>query len=434
MNRFLLIFFAFVNTALAQNLVPNPGFENAFTCPDSFTKERVKDLLPGWFVPNRGTPDYFNKCSLTDVGVPDNFAGSMEAKNGIGYIGMILKESFNPKAKGYDPTKDEYSREYISAKLLKPLKRTKLYCVSFYFCLAKNSDYAVDGLGIYFSKDKVKLKNDGAILVKPQIKNKNGKLLKTKIKWEEFCGVIQPRGGEKFITIGNFMPTKEVIYEKVDSAGNDFMAKYAYYLIDNVKVYAIENDFECGCSGNGTEVSKDYLATNKESDKNSKNKNSSSDNSKNKNTDSKNKISDKDKNKSNKQNSGNEKNIQGIDNIKEVEEGISVTMNNIFFAFKEAALTPESYTELDKLVKLMEENPEMEIEISGFTDNTGSDEFNMKLSVERANAVADYLKSKKIKKKRLSCKGFGNTMPVVSNDTEEGRAKNRRVEFRVIKK
>lgn len=433
MYRLTVIFFLLIKFSTAQNLVPNPGFENAWTCPESFTKERIKDLLPKWFVPNQGTPDYFNKCNHTDVGVPNNFTGSMPAKEGSAYIGLILKESFNPDDTKYEPNKDEYSREYISAKLLKPLKYSKLYCVSFNYCLAKFSDYAVDGVGVYFSRDKLKVKNDGIIAAKQQI-FKKGKILKSKNKWEEFCGVIMAHGGEKYITIGNFTSTKEVQYIKIDSAGNEFMSKYAYYLIDNVKVFPIENDFECGCSNNGTEVLKDYIAANKVSgtDNNSKN---------NKNLSSANKDNSSNKNE---KNSGNKNtslkddmsknNIQGVDNIKEVKSGISVTLNNIFFALEESKLTEESYVELDKLAALMEVNPDIDIEISGHSDNTGSDEFNMKLSKERAKAVAEYLRSKKIKKKRISWNGYGNTAPLTSNDSEEGRSQNRRVEFKIIKK
>lgn len=429
MFRLTIIFFLIINFSIAQNLVPNPGFENAWTCPESFTKERIKDLLPKWFVPNLGTPDYFNKCNHTDVGIPENFTGSMISKEGNAYIGLILKESFNPYHTKYEANKDEYSREYISAKLIKPLKYSKLYCVSFNYCLAKLSDYAVDCIGVYFSKDKLKVKNDGIILAKQQI-FKKGKLLKSKNKWEEFCGVIMARGGEKYITIGNFSLTKEVQYIKIDSTENEFMSKYAYYLIDNVKVFPIENEFECGCSGDDTEVLKDYTASGK--DKNSKNNQNNT--SANKDTSSiKNINKSGNKNISSKDDKSNN-NIQGVDNIKEVKSGISVTLNNIFFALEESKLTEESFVELDKLVALMVENPDIEIEISGHSDNTGSDEFNMKLSKERAKAVADYLRTKKIRKKRLSWNGYGNTIPLTSNDTEEGRTKNRRVEFKIIKK
>lgn len=117
-----------------------------------------------------------------------------------------------------------------------------------------------------------------------------------------------------------------------------------------------------------------------------------------------------------------------------IEQGQVVRLNNIFFDFSKATLKQESYLELDNLVNLLNENPSMEIFIAGHTDNVGSDEFNLKLSKERAYSVLDYLKSKGISANRLTSDGFGKSRPITSNDTEEGRAINRRVEFTIIKK
>ncbi len=117
-----------------------------------------------------------------------------------------------------------------------------------------------------------------------------------------------------------------------------------------------------------------------------------------------------------------------------VEVGHTVRMNNIFFDFGKSVLSEDSYPELNRVVKLMNENPEMEIEISGHTDNVGSDSFNIKLSTERAEAVKEYLVAQKIDSHRISSKGYGKSKPVDTNETEEGRQKNRRVEFTILKK
>ena len=115
-----------------------------------------------------------------------------------------------------------------------------------------------------------------------------------------------------------------------------------------------------------------------------------------------------------------------------VEIGHTVRMNNIFFDFGKSILNEDSYPELDRVVKLMNDNPYMEIEISGHTDNVGSESFNMKLSADRANAVRDYLIAHKIDGSRITAKGYGKNKPVDTNDTEEGRQKNRRVKGRII--
>lgn len=117
-----------------------------------------------------------------------------------------------------------------------------------------------------------------------------------------------------------------------------------------------------------------------------------------------------------------------------VEVGQVVRLNNIFFEFGKAVLKPESFIELDNVVKFMNENPSMEIALGGHTDNVGSDDYNLKLSTERSKAVLDYIVSKSIVNTRLSTQGYGKTMPVADNNTEEGKALNRRVEFTIIKK
>lgn len=110
-----------------------------------------------------------------------------------------------------------------------------------------------------------------------------------------------------------------------------------------------------------------------------------------------------------------------------------VALNNIFFDFNKATLRQESVTELNNLVKLMKDNPKLNIEIAGHTDNVGPDDVNARLSQERANAVRRYLLDKGIASRRLRAKGYGASQPVATNETEEGRQQNRRTEFEILK-
>jgi len=112
--------------------------------------------------------------------------------------------------------------------------------------------------------------------------------------------------------------------------------------------------------------------------------------------------------------------------------GGKVVLNNIFFDTDKADLKPESYIELEKLYTLLVKNPTMKIEIGGHTDNTGGKQHNMVLSDNRAKAVVTYLTGKGIAASRLTYKGYGDTIPIETNDTPEGRQKNRRTEFKVI--
>lgn len=116
-----------------------------------------------------------------------------------------------------------------------------------------------------------------------------------------------------------------------------------------------------------------------------------------------------------------------------LEVGQSVLLNNLFFERSKAILKPESFPELDRLVTIMKENPNMEIELEGHTDSYGNAELNVQLSEDRVKTVEKYLVSKGIKEKRITGKGYGGARPIADNSNEVTRKKNRRVAF-VIKK
>ena len=108
-------------------------------------------------------------------------------------------------------------------------------------------------------------------------------------------------------------------------------------------------------------------------------------------------------------------------------------LNNVFFDFDKYDLRPESFVELDRVVKLLKENPAIEIEMSAHTDSRGADDYNFKLSDNRAKSVREYIVSKGIDANRITSQGYGETKPVATNDTDEGRQLNRRVEFKILK-
>ena len=112
--------------------------------------------------------------------------------------------------------------------------------------------------------------------------------------------------------------------------------------------------------------------------------------------------------------------------------GSKVILKNIFFDFAKATLRSESFPELDRLVKLLTDFPTARIEISGHTDNQGSLQTNQKLSENRAKAVVDYLITKGIATSRLEFKGYAYFQPIATNDKEDGRQQNRRVEFKIL--
>lgn len=118
--------------------------------------------------------------------------------------------------------------------------------------------------------------------------------------------------------------------------------------------------------------------------------------------------------------------------LQPMTQGSSVVLKNVFFDTDKFELKPKSKTELDKLVRLLKNNPALKIEIGGHTDNVGSTENNKVLSENRAKAVHDFLVRAGITADRLSYKGYGESKPIASNDTAEGRQQNRRTEFVIV--
>jgi outer membrane protein OmpA-like peptidoglycan-associated protein len=118
--------------------------------------------------------------------------------------------------------------------------------------------------------------------------------------------------------------------------------------------------------------------------------------------------------------------------LQPIEANAAIVLKNIFFDPNQFEIKPESGTELNAVVQLMKENPNLHIQINGHTDNSGKAADNKVLSENRAKAVTNYLISKGIAQGRLSFKGFGDTQPVAGNTSPEGRAKNRRTELFVV--
>ena len=118
--------------------------------------------------------------------------------------------------------------------------------------------------------------------------------------------------------------------------------------------------------------------------------------------------------------------------LQKIAVGNTSILKNVFFDTDSYELLEASVFELDNLVKLLQLNSSLEVEISGHTDNTGTTDYNKTLSENRAKAVYNYLIQKNISKARLTFIGYGENIPIADNNTEEGKAKNRRTEFKVI--
>jgi len=124
--------------------------------------------------------------------------------------------------------------------------------------------------------------------------------------------------------------------------------------------------------------------------------------------------------------------IQRDFSLEKVEVGTKVVLENIFFETNKATLKPESYPQLEQVLKFLNSNPSVRMELSGHTDNTGSLKLNTNLSQARAESVVKYLVERGVAPSRLDAKGYAFSQPIAPNNTAEGRAKNRRVEFKIL--
>lgn len=433
------------NRAFSQNLVKNHSFENAWSCPEDYCGYAVKYPFPDWINPNYGTPDLMHTCSAMRAGVPENFAGYMYPYDGGAYAGIILREKFDDSLTVYKGV----SREYLQTKLTDPLKKNTLYCVKFYYVNAKKSMYSVDALGITLTVEQIKAKHADRILQRPQITNRPGHIMDNMDEWTEFCGYYRARGGEQYLTIGNFLDNSTTQYVTNQNEYSDSAFFYAYYLIDNVSVFEIESEFECGCT-NDLAWSSDWKSDtfdpatgyntkkiiDSDADVNSNLANNSASGNGNNNDESGNGNGN---NSSNHLKADpNETDATGLktqitrEAFDNAEIGDRFRLNQIYFEFNSSELLTMSYIQLDSLYNILEQKPTVRIEIRGHTDNIGSEGYNKKLSVERAASVYNYLIEKGIPKTRMKYRGFGPNIPVADNSTEQGRELNRRVEILIV--
>lgn len=447
--------FLYLN-AQEKNLVINPGFEKFENCPTDYTPENLTHkLVPGWTYPTRATPDYFNRCSKgsNKVGVPKNFAGESEPHSGDGYVGAILSGT------------EESYREYIQGTLGVPLIKGNQYCIKFYYKLASYSRFAVDQMSLYFSDTEIKNDVNVNLNYVPQITNKVGLFLDNIDEWEEFCTVYTAKGNERFFIMGNFRNYDNTNYVVTDKNVVNMRNKaYAYYYFDDISISPIENCLTCPCvlhdfesrviethytggqdpqTGKVTRIVNDgrikigvlggtqpYTITwnNKMSGTELKNLPAGT-------------YIYQAHDQFNCRSSDTVVFVEPVivkddflEGLKAIDEGSAIVLENIFFEFNKTELLPASFAELNKVVQFMlEENIKM-IEIGGHTDNEGSDSYNQKLSEGRAASVVNYLASQGIGADRMKSVGYGESRPIDTNKTEEGRAQNRRVEFTLIKK
>ncbi|MRX70075.1 OmpA family protein [Flavobacterium resistens] len=360
---------------ISQNLILNPSFEETRYTPDSISafNENVKY----WSTPNDGTTDLFDiNAKNLMISIPKNYNGHQTAKFGEKYAGCYFYAENN-------------YREYIQGLLKSPLEKDKDYKVSFYVCLAEKSKYALSEISFILSNPKLNLPSSDYLSdnslskiwlnssSKHSIENEN--YYTDSDNWTLVSKVIKAKGGENYIVIGNFNNDSKTKKKKINSNATH---NNSYYFIDMVSIEPLNR-----------------LVTLIKP---------------------------------------NSDNIVEIKINKVIEEETLVLektyiLENINFKSNSIDLNEDTIDELERILIFLKKNNSTEILISGHTDDVGSDEYNQRLSDDRAQAIAGYLSNKGISLTRIKTIGYGNSKPIESNKTEEGRNKNRRVEFKITK-
>ena len=366
----------------AQNLIPNPSFENNNCCPSTYS---MFYCIQGWAAPTKGTTDYYSSCELKHytpvVRTPTNFFGHQQPVDGIAYIGLYL----------YYHT--DY-REYALTKLKEPLQENETYHLNFWISLADTAGTAIRSLGVAFTDTLYKKKQFTNITEVPysEVYLTDSSFIKDKKQWFQLNMDYKAKGGETFLMIGNFKDNASTDTLQLNDNHTSFDERFdSYYYLDDVCLDIIRTDGTCSCINDGAP-----MITNDSIYKELEN------------------FTDTSQNRS-------------------PQAGEIIILKNIYFDFDKARLGIKSEPELSKLYHILNEFPHLEIVINGHTDSEGNDDYNSGLSEARALAVYSWLVQQGISSGRLDFKGYGETQPIDTNETENGRQTNRRVEFEVKK-
>ncbi len=231
---------AHVPLSAQKNLVLNPSFEYNTTPPiHSWPPYTIPgaEVVPGWSTPTFGTADFFN----SDLSTCDGFPVA-KARTGQGRCALLVGiSSQNLGANNY--------KEYIQGKFLEPLEAGETYSVRFYVTLDRGTSYTCDGLGAYISSEQIRGENKEPLPVTPQITT--SRLITSGDGWVEISGTFVAKGGEQFITIGSFSPTRVIPLSDIGKRPERLLTsahiqRGAYFYIDDVCV-AKNTGPDCEC-------------------------------------------------------------------------------------------------------------------------------------------------------------------------------------------
>lgn len=379
-------------------------------------------LAKGFSNANQGTTDLFGKKGVGGVAIPTNYVGYQFAEEGDYYFGIIthyveVKRNFIGKV---SKKEDVNYSEYVQSSLPNKLEAGKTYIVSFKVSLADDANFATSGWGVYFSDKQVTSNSNKRLTLSPQLSF--NEIVKDKGNWIELKANYQATGNEGFLTIGFFENNFKV--EDLNN-GRSFGKDKSYYYVSSIKLVGVpmdrdkdgvlDKDDKCpdvfglaqfeGCpdtDGDGIVDSEDKCPT----------------------------VFGELSNKGCPIEVVKEEPKVEVIN-KKAAEIFKKAMSGIQFETGKDIIKKTSYPILDNVVGVLKSNPTWTTTIEGHTDNVGDAEKNKDLSARRALAVKNYIVAKGVSANSLIHEGYGAERPMADNKTPAGRAKNRRVEFKV---
>lgn len=264
-------------------------------------------------------------------------------------------------------------REYLQVELKSSLREGEQYTIKlFVSCADKPWLSTIDEFNILLSDGPFSIPRNENLLVTPEIKFTGN--FNNKKEWVELSTTYTANGTEKFMTFGSFMYIDQgEEHGKIKGA-----FKFAHYYVDDISLVLNEREAPIVQESITEEVS-------------------------------------------------------AVDSLINLTAGEVYVLKNLQFESGKSILLPNNYPELDQLIRYLEKHPKLKLLVTGHTDNVGNKADNKKLSFERANAIKQYLIARGIEKDILVIEGKGDESPIDSNETEEGRKKNRRVEISLIK-
>jgi len=372
-----------------NNLVTNPSFES--TGKGKLKKLKQITVAENWESPTELNADLFDKTRALPCSAPNNSFGKEFPMDGNRYAGIVAY-SYNNK----EP------RTYIQTHLLGSLTKDVEYCVKYYVSLSDLSKYAVNNLGAYLGKNPLAEESKTDIIFEKEkefnqvVLLPGNKVINSRYNWEPVCGVYKASGKEKFLVIGNFHNNKDTKFEKLKKLKNfqGTQIPKAYYYIDQVEVFIIEDPADCDCSNQMKAKILESMVYHKDF------------------------ISE-----------------DGYT----VEEQIKLT--TVYFDILSIKIERLMIKDLDNLGTIMNGDPEFKLELTGRTDQEELDAQKAdpenrsikELGKKRAEKVKAYLVGKGIDESRITIKSVDEGASNAKGVTRLDKAKNRRVEVDLVK-